>query len=291
VSGGLAVGGSALLAALVAVAATLAIERWGGVVGGLLATLPTTIVPYALGLHAVSPSVEAFRGGLFAAPVGMLLNALFLYAWRVVPPRLPRGPLGQRLAVMTALSLALWSAGAAAAVAGLDALRGRGLPLAWAGGAAAAAIVLLGLGACLADVAAPGGRRPVGPRTLVARGLLAGTAIGAAVLASRAGGELIAGMAAVFPAIFLTTMVALWVAQGEAVPAGAVGPMMLGSASVAAFALLAAWTFPALGVALGALAAWLGAALAVTVPATWWLRRRGRAPADGPATPPRASAP
>ena len=39
--------------------------------------------------------------------------------------------------------------------------------------------------------------------------------------------------------IFLTTMVSLWLSQGEAVPSGAVGPMMLGASSVAVYALLA----------------------------------------------------
>ncbi|MCP4793368.1 MAG: hypothetical protein GY882_08585 [Actinomycetia bacterium] len=39
-----------------------------------------------------------------------------------------------------------------------------------------------------------------------------------------------------FPAIFMTTMVGLWLSQGPDVPLGAAGPMLLGSTSVAVYA-------------------------------------------------------
>ena len=45
---------------------------------------------------------------------------------------------------------------------------------------------------------------------------------------ARLGGSIAAGVTAVFPAIFMTTMISLWLSQGEAVQVGAVGPMMLG---------------------------------------------------------------
>jgi hypothetical protein len=79
---------------------------------------------------------------------------------------------------------------------------------------------------------------------------------------------------AVFPAIFMTTMISLWISQGQAVQAGAVGPMMLGGTSVSVFALLAAWSVPALGITVGILVSWFGAVIGVTVPAWAWLKRR-----------------
>ena len=85
---------------------------------------------------------------------------------------------------------------------------------------------------------------------------------------------MLAGVAAVFPAIFLTTMVSLWWSQGQAVPMGAVGPLVLGSGSVSAYALCAAFSLPALGPGWGSLVAWVAAVVVVTVPAWWWLRGR-----------------
>jgi hypothetical protein len=104
---------------------------------------------------------------------------------------------------------------------------------------------------------------------LVGRGVLAAAAIGLAVALATVAGPVIAGIISIFPAIFLTTMVGLWISQGEAVPVGAVGPMMLGSTSVSAFALLAATLMPLVGPGPGAVLAWLGSVLLVTLPA--WL--------------------
>ena len=95
--------------------------------------------------------------------------------------------------------------------------------------------------------------------------------IGVAVVLSTKGTAFIAGLASVFPAIFLTTMVSLWVAQGQAVQVGSVGPMMLGSCSVSGYALLAIWTFPAFGAPLGGLIAWFLSVLLCSLPAGLWL--------------------
>jgi hypothetical protein len=57
---------------------------------------------------------------------------------------------------------------------------------------------------------------------------------------------------------------------------GAVGPMMLGSTSVSAFALVAATVMPLAGPAAGAVLAWLGSVLLVTLPAWLFLESRSR---------------
>ncbi|MCB9763202.1 MAG: hypothetical protein H6739_25725 [Alphaproteobacteria bacterium] len=253
---------------------TVLIERFGGLIGGLLGTLPSTIVPAAAGIVAGSPSEEGFALAMCAVPAGMLVNAGFLWLWRALPPRLPAGSVGARLGAMVALTLGAWAAGAAVLVGLMGAAADAGIEPMATGLGSLALLVLLGVAASLRPLPAPRGTRRVGPVTLVARGGLAAVAIGVSVALSATGGALAAGMAAVFPAIFLTTMVALWLSQGEAVPTGAVGPMMLGSASVAAYALLVVVTFPALGVLGGSVVAWVLAALGVTAPATLWLRRR-----------------
>ena len=85
---------------------------------------------------------------------------------------------------------------------------------------------------------------------------------------------LVSGIASVFPAIFLTTMVSVWLAQGEAVQSGAVGPMMLGSTSVSVFALIAASVLHLGPLWLGLGLSWIGSVLLVSIPAHLWLQRR-----------------
>ena len=270
----------AVLAGLVAILVTVAIERLGGVVGGLLGTLPTTIVPFALG--AWDGRADAFADTMGAVPAGMLLNALFLGLWRILPERLPPGwSFGARLAAMTMASLLAWLAAALVLVRVLDAVRAGGLPTLAVGLLTLLTMVSVGILATWRPRPAPRGTRRVGPVTLALRGALAGGAIAVAIALEETGGPLTSGVASVFPAIFVTTMVSLWLSQGEAVPAGAVGPMMLGSASVSGFALLAALTFPVLGPWLGAAAAWGLAVVVTTLPAFAWLRLRARTAPGG----------
>ena len=268
----------AAMAGGVAIAATVAIERWGGRLGGLLGTLPSTIVPAALGIAASSPDPADFQVAMWTTPAGMLVNALFLWTWRVVPRRLPPSGNGTRLAAMIAISMAAWAAAALVSRVGLDQLRRWPDALATSAVLLTLALVVVGVAACTSAPPAPKGKQRVGPLTLAARGLLAAVAIGVAVVLAQVGGPIAAGLAAVFPAIFLTTMVSLWLSQGQAVQIGAVSPMMLGSGSVSAFAVLAAWAVPAMGPAAGTATAWLGAVGLVTAPAALWLRRRGRTP-------------
>lgn len=265
---------AAAFAGLVAVGVTLAIERFGGRTGGLLATLPTTIVPAALGIYAANP--DAFTKAMDAVPPGMWLNALFLWLWRVIPGRLPASSLPRRLAIMSAISLGAWLVGAVILVLGSGRWIEAGLDTAWLGLGGFVLLVGAGVGATLDLKATPRGRRPVALGALALRGLFAALSVGAAVWVAAVGGEIAAGVVSIFPAIFLTAMVALWLAQGEAVPAGAVGPMMLGASSVAAFALYARWLMPALGPVVGACLAWPLAVISTTLPASRWLAHRAR---------------
>lgn len=248
---------AAIFAGVVAILATAAIERWGGVAGGLVGTLPTTIVPAVLAIRSASATEAAFQDAVGVVPIGMLCNALFLLTWVTVPPRLPATRPGARLLAMLAVSLSVWATLAAVATAAASAVPGR---VAWLGGAALAAQIAVG-----ASVARSGTRRAakagsVGPIVLVARGVLAALAVAGAGALAHHGEGLLAGMAAVFPAIFLTTMVSLWWSHGEALPSGAVGPMMLGSWAVGGYALLCGASYPAWGPWLGSAAAWLACA-------------------------------
>lgn len=261
---------SALFAGLVATCVTLAIERWGGLVGGVLGTVPSTIVPAAAGMH-LSGHEDQLIESMSIVPLGMLLNALFLAVWVVLPSRLSSK---KPLVVTTMSSLLVW------AVAGLLLL----IFIDWANdlGASPWAISAAGLVLLIALAVrfnwepreSPKGSKGVRWPILVGRGGAAALAIGCAVWLSAQGMPLLAGLAAVFPAIFLTSMVALWLAQGETVPRGAAGPMMLGGVSVAVYAIVIMWAFPLYGAVLGSIIAWCVAVGGWSVPTFLILRRR-----------------
>jgi len=264
---------SALFAGVVAVLVTAAIERWGGVKGGIIGTLPSTIVPAAYGLYEVSPSAEAFQVALSATPAGMILNALFLLAWRELPARLPRdAPRAARFVLTLVVTLALWALMALALAKFLrDRVVGQSPPLLLAC-TSTSALYFLGVRAMRGQPGPTAVARRVPLVVLVVRGLLAAGAVYAALVLARAGAPVVAGLAAVFPAIFLTTMMSLWLSHGEELPRAAAGPMMLGSTSVASYAVFALLLFPHTGPVVGTLVAWTLSAVCVT----WPIARRAR---------------
>ena len=271
-------------AGLVAIGATVAVERLGGRIGGLLGTLPTTIVPAAAGIWAATGEPAAFSDAMGAVPVGMWVNVLFLQVWQIGPRWLPPGSLSVRLGAMVGLSLVVWAMVAGGAVLVMQQLRDQSIGMLGPGVVATLTSLALGVWATWLPRHAPKGGRTVGPFTLLARGSLAAVVIAGAVGLAAVAGPLVSGVASVFPAIFLTSMVSLWWSQGEAVQGGAVGPMMLGASSVSAYALFAALTLPRWGMGLGSVVAWTLAVVVVTVPAYAWLRGRpmpAASPSDG----------
>ena len=234
--------------------------------GGVLASIPTTIIPASIGFALQSQNELEFVAPLLAVPFGMLVNAIFLYTWRIFPSRLPSQNFYFRLKMMIVISLLIWFVCAVLSIF---------IQEHYASLALSTCIVVLqflfGVIACLRNPPAPKGKNAVGWGTLAFRGVLAGVAIGVSVLLSYAGA--LAGIASVFPAIFLTTMISIWLAQGEAVQGGAVGPMMLGSSSVSVYALLCILIFPKLGFLVGALVAWFLSILIISLPSAVFLRK------------------
>jgi hypothetical protein len=263
----------ALFAAAIATGVTVSIERFGGRKGGLIGTLPSTIVPASIGLLAVSPSLASFQEAMFITPAGMLVNTLFLLMWRMIPPRLPHWNSMTRLGACLIISLAGWALLAWCAIRLTKSMVTAGFEPSRMALGVIAITIIVGIIACRHNPPDPRTAQPVNIPQLLSRGLIAGAAIGSSIWFAETGGALTAGMAAVFPAIYLTTMCSLWIAHGESVGAGAIGPMMLGGASVSTYAWLAAWWLPTFGPIAGTLAAWCVAGALITVPSWRWLTR------------------
>ena len=261
---------SAVFAGVVAIAVTIAIERWGGVIGGILGTIPSTIVPASVGMYLISTS-EEFLESMAIIPFGMMLNAMFLGVWLILPSRFSN--IENLLMKTTILSVAFWALAGSLLFFALESAALSALSPQSLAGLGFCGVFFVALYFNLKQVPAPAGHRKVSIRTLLVRGMMAATAIGIAVMLSHLHQPFLAGLASVFPAIFLTTMVALWHAQGPLVPKGAAGPMMLGGMSVAVYALIAMAIFPKYGPWYGVFISWVGAILLWSIPAFLALRK------------------
>ncbi len=269
---------SAIVAGIAAILVTVSIERWGGLHGGVIGTVPSTIVPAAVGIWLAAKTVDEFQAAMGIVPIGLILNAGFLYLWRVVPPLIPEWKFGVRLTAITIVSLSIWSLFAGLSIKTFNILTVRGVGPLTIGFTALVIGLVLGFTATIHHRPTPRGQNEVSFVTLLMRGVAAAASIGIAVWLAGLGNPLASGIMSIFPAIFTTSMVALWLAQGEAVPAGAIGPMMFGAQSVSLFALIVAFCYPltdsSIGIVVASIGAWIGSVLLINVSVWYYLNSK-----------------
>ncbi len=269
---------SAIVAGIAAILVTVSIEKWGGLHGGVLATVPSTIVPASIGIWLAIGNQSEFRSAMGIVPIGLILNAGFLYLWRVIPPLIPNWKFSIRLGVITFTTLSAWGAAAVLSMIFFSTLTSRGIDAFAIGVVALLFGLLIGFFATLKHLPTPRGKNKVGFFTLIMRGVAASASIGVAVWLSSLGNPLASGVMSIFPAIFTTSMVALWLSQGEAVPTGAIGPMMFGSQSVSLYALIVAILYPVFdsisGLVISSLAAWISSVILINITVWYYLKSK-----------------
>jgi len=102
------------------------------------------------------------------------------------------------------------------------------------------------------------------PALLLGRGALGGAIVALAVFLAKAGGPLVGGVFAIFPAVFTGTLLATYISQGPAFSAAVMRASLLGGISVVVYAAAVRLTYMPLGLGKGT-AVSMAAALAATV--------------------------
>ena len=259
-----------VFAGLVAILVTVAIEKFGGFIGGVLGTVPSTIIPAAAGVYALEGD-ESLTASMSVVPIGMLINGVFLGVWIILPKYIASDRL--KLPITVVSSLLTWAILALLSLIIAREVTGGTISEMTLGMIGLVLLAILAIMFNLSNRAAPKGLNKVPIIILSIRGIAAGLAIAACLVLAEIGLPFVAGLASAFPAIFLTSMVALWLSQGPQVPQGAAAPMMLGGASVSVYALLAMWSLPSFGIFIGSIIAWFGAVGLWTIPAFLLLRK------------------
>ena len=199
--------GMGLFAGTAAIIATIAIEKLGGILGGVIGSAPMTTIASAAGVAYVTQSPEAVSDVMFTFPTGMLINVLVLLIWRQAPSVVPRHwSLSLKLSSVLCVSLLAWLVLVAAVVLGVNQFMREYISVMIIGSVAAGLMLVVGLlTVFLQPLPAPRGVNSVTLGMHLARGLLAGGANFVAGLIVKTN-PIAAGFAASFPAIFLTTM-------------------------------------------------------------------------------------
>jgi hypothetical protein len=232
--------------------ATVIAERYGNKVGGLVGNLPSTVVVsfiFVTLTQNLSYTVEAAR----AVPVGMTIDTVFILLF-VLASRLG-------LAAAVVVSLAGWLSLAFAA-------HRMGLPSWWLGaalcvGSAAAAFLIMEKGLKLRTL---GGKRVrYSPAQIAGRMVFAGAVVATSVVLAHTAGPYWTGLFSTFPAVMLSTLVILYLAQGREFSAGTGKILAVSAPNILAFAFVAATLYPRVGLLAGTVAGYVAAAVFIAL--------------------------
>lgn len=207
------------------------IETFGGATGGIIASFPTTIIPavYIILEDSTQPLQTRFDSTM-ASIIGMFCtNILFMPTWKYLPPYFPKQwSNGISVTVMTLVSLVIWFVSVVVVTLFQQWLSSFGVTMFVFCFALLLFTVCCGVALCWRLPPTPAGKNKVKWYVHLARGFVASLAIFASGVLSQSGSGVAAGAVSTFPAMFITTMVSVSLAQGADVSTGAIGPLLLG---------------------------------------------------------------
>lgn len=241
---------SFVLAGLWIAGATLLAECLGSRLGGLIANLPSNIVISYIFI-ALSGDIRYAASATSAVPVGMLIDTIFLL---VLILALDRG-----MVTAVLLSLGSWL-GLAWLAAGIS------VSTVWFTIPIYFIITILIWWFLEHRVHLPVAERvrvSFSWGALLVRATFAGSVVATTVLLSHFLPSYWVGLISTFPAVLLSSMVILTVAQGSAFARATGKVLVLSSSNIVVYALVIRWAYPAWGVWLGTLAGFAAALLYV----------------------------
>jgi uncharacterized membrane protein (GlpM family) len=242
---------------------SLAAEFFGTEFGGLIAGLPSTVVITLL-LVALTESPSRAVEETTIIPVILGLNCLFLVTYA----------LGAAGGAVLALAAALVTWLALAVLAVLYAPRHLATSLLLLVVGFGVAYVLLNR--CVRPATAAGSPVRPGALQVLARAAFGGAVIALGVWLSHTGGPIVGGVAAVFPAAGVSTLVIVSWSRGVRFSLGLLQPMMVsGSITILVYAAVVRYTYLPLGVFGGTMTALVAAGGSAYV-LYRWRQPRGR---------------
>jgi len=232
-----------ITAALAVVTITIIAERYGTKTGGIIGTLPSTIM-IAFLFIAFNEGITVATQSVAVVPAEMGVNVMFLLLFTLFSYQSTTLALAVSLSIWTLLSLSLLLINLENILASLIVF------------VAAFFIAMLVFERIKKTPSIGRVRTHYTPLKIFLRGLFAGIVIAIAVLLSNIGAVL-SGIMATFPVIFLSTMIIAMREQGPQFAGGMAKSMIFGSPSVVSYALAISFFYPAYGIVIGTIGAFV----------------------------------
>jgi len=277
-----------VLAAIVAVFTSRVTSKLDSIVGGVLSTIPSAIIPASIGFVVADDHIDVVEA-LYAIPSGIILNAFFLSIWRKLPSFLTIRfgySINLVLLLTIIISVLVWITGSTILFFSLHAL-----PLLYKRVAAGISVfVMLVYGIVITRLQpnpSPHNQCSIQFTSLyIVLGILSMITTGSSVALSLES-EILGGLCASFPSAFLVSMISHWLYTDQVHTPGKemsttatssvyISPHILGSISISAYCIMfaACYEFQFFNGALGAafstsmsvLISWLISVIGISIP-------------------------
>ncbi|PNX49035.1 MAG: hypothetical protein BV459_00915 [Thermoplasmata archaeon M11B2D] len=231
------------LSALVVILVTIIAEKYGTKTGGVIGTLPSTII-IAFLFIALDKGVQFATDAVVIVPAEMGINLVFLLLFALLSQKnTPIALLGSLLG-WTALTVLLYYSSISSIIVSLSMF------------ILCFFFTLLILDRKKKIPSQNSIQVHYTPLKLLGRSIIAGTVIAIAVTLSNVG-TVLSGIFSVFPAIFLSTMIICMREHGARFTGAMAKGMIYGSPSVVSYAVGIYFLYPLVGVTLGTISSFL----------------------------------
>lgn len=229
--------------ALVVILVTIIAEKYGTKTGGVIGTLPSTII-IAFLLIALDKGVQFATESVLIVPAEMGINLIFLLLFALLSPRKTPIALTGSLLGWTVLTIILYYSPTPSIFVSLAVFF------------ICLLISLIILDAKKKITSQKTIKVHYTPLKLLGRSIIAGTVIAIAVTLSNVG-TILSGIFSVFPAIFLSTMIISMREHGVRFTGAMAKGMIYGSPSVVSYAVGIYFLYPLLDIVLGTIGSFL----------------------------------
>ena len=225
--------------------ATILAERFGSKIGGVIAGMPSTIV-IALFFIGWTQTPVAASQATVVVPLIMGINGIFILTYAFL--------VRQSFPLALLASLFVWSCFSFALV--LIHFNNFGLSLLGFLGLLLVSYIVMEYVLRVKSLA--GRNTPLSFSNVLMRGLVSGVIITLAVAFAKLGGPLLGGVFASFPAVFLSTMILTYFAQGRVFSVSVMKTLLLsGTINTTVYASAVRFLYPLLGLIGGTISSFL----------------------------------
>jgi len=231
------------LSALVVIIIMYIAERFGTKTGGILGTLPSTII-VAYVFIALNKGLEFASNSVAVVPAEIGINLLFLLIFSIL--------ISRSIYLSFAVSFTVWAT--LSFILLYTNMQNIYISVSIFSISIIISFLILEKTIKIKSI----GKKAIHYTItkIILRGLFAGTIIAITVLLSNIG-EVISGIISVFPAIITSTMIISYYEHGPEFASGLAKSMVIGSSSVMSYAVAIHFLYPIYGIVLGSIAAFV----------------------------------